>query len=328
MNRPTKLFLTFLLCLSAGSAKAQTGEAGAFRFLEYSPAAQSASLGGNHVAIFDANSTLFTINPAFLTPTQSKNVSASFVNYFSDSKYGMANVAYHLPQVGTVGVGIRYFGYGEFDRFDESGLAMGTFSASDLAFTTALSTQLSEKLTAGTSVDIIRASYDIYSSTAIAGNAGIFYKDTERLFSAGLTIRNVGDQLSYFNETREALPFDISLGISKKPEQFPFHLHLTLRQLNNWDLRVFGETEQPDLVENLMRHAILGGEAKLGDHLLLRLGYNRYLHEQAKTNENFDFAGASIGLGIKAKGLIIDISRSSYSDLGGVLQFSIRSQIN
>ena len=306
----------------------QTNNSTIFRFLEITPSAEAAALGGNHVGMFAPNSSLLFLNPAYLTPSISGNISATFVNYLSDSKIGFANGAFHIKNIGTLGIGIRYAGYGDFDELDENGNNLGSFNANDLSLTTALSTQLSGRLSAGAGVDLIHSSYHSYNSTAITVSGGLYYLDTENDFSAGLSIRNLGDQIDPFNGIREEIPFDISVGISKKPENFPFRLNLTLRQLNDWDMRVIGENENPSLLDNAFRHVIFGGEAKFSENVKLRLGYNRLLHEQTKTNESFDFAGVSFGLGLKVKSLDIDLSRNSYSNLGGIVQISISSQLN
>lgn len=320
--------LLLILLVSTISLSAQTNNSAIFRFLEITPTAKAAALGGNHVGLFDANSSLFYLNPAYLTPESSKNVSATFVNYLSDTRIGFANGAYDIKNVGTLGVGIRYAGYGELNQLDENGNNLGSFNANDLSLTAGLSTMLTEKLSAGASVDFIHSSYHIYNSSAITTAGGIYYLDKESNFSAGVSFRNLGDQLDYYDGFREEIPFDISAGISKKPENFPFLLSLTLRQLNDWDLRVVGENEKPELLDNLFRHVIFGGEAAFSDNFKLRLGYNRLLHEQTKTNQSFDLAGVSIGIGLKVKGLDIDLSRSSYSKIGGIVQISIRSQLN
>ena len=316
-----------LLFLFLGSdIFAQTQRNEVYRFLEMSSSAWSSALGGNQVAIFEGNSSLMHLNPAYLEESSAKNVSATFVNYLADAKYGFANYAIHFPTVGTVGFGIRYAGYGDLTEYDVTGSNRGNLNAGDLALNGTLSTQVSEKLRAGAGVDYIHSSYGDFTSTAISGSAGLYYLDIESRFSAGFSIRNLGDQLTYFNETRENLPFDISFGISKKPENFPFQLSLTMRQLNDWDLRVPGETTAPNFGDQLFRHMIIGGEAELGKYLDLRFGYNRWQHDQAKVNENFDFAGASIGVGINLRKVQIDISRSSLSDIGGVVQLSVRTK--
>lgn len=318
--------LTFFL--AASSAFAQTNNSTIFRFLEITPSAKAAALGGNHVGMFDANASLLYLNPAYLTPESSKLVSATFVNYLSDSKIGFANGAYDIKNIGTLGIGIRYAGYGDLNELDEDGNNLGSFNASDLSLTAALSTMLSEKLSAGAGVDFIHSSYHIYNSSAITASGGIYYLDKETNFSAGLSFRNLGDQLDYYDGIREEIPFDISAGFSKKPENFPFRLNLTLRQLNDWDMKIVGETENPAFFDNLFRHVIFGGEAAFSENFLFRLGYNRLLHEQTKTNDSFDLAGVSVGIGLKVKGLDIDLSRSSYSKLGGIVQISVRSQLN
>lgn len=320
--------LTYLFLFISSGLFAQTNNSSIFRFLEITPSARAAALGGNHIALFDANSSLFNLNPAYLTPESSKTVSATFVNYLADARIGLANGAYDIKNIGTLGVGIRYAGYGDFNELDESGNDLGSFRASDISVTTALATKLSNRLSAGASVDFIHSSYHIYNSSAITASGGVYFQNKEKRFSAGLTIRNLGSQIDYYNGSKEDIPFDISAGISKKPENFPFQINLTLRQLNDWDMRVFGEDESPTFLDNALRHAIIGGEAAFSESFIFRLGYNHFLHEQTKTNTSFDLAGVSVGVGLRVKGLIIDLSRSSYSDLGGIVQLSLRSQLN
>ncbi len=328
MNKIHKILCLLILFFCSDIVSAQTNNSSIFRFLDITPSAKLAGLGGNHVGLFEANSSVFYLNPAYLTPATSKNVSATFVNYLADSRIGFANGAYNIKDIGTLGIGLRYAGYGELDELDENGTRLGSFNASDISLTTGLSTMLNEKLSAGAAVDLIHSSYQNYNSSAITASGGIYYLDKETNFSAGLSFRNLGDQIDYYNGFREDIPFDISAGISKKPEKFPFHLHLTLRQLNNWDLRVPGESETPAFLDNLFRHVIFGGEASFSENFKFRLGYNRLLHEQTKTNDSFDFGGVSLGVGLKIKGINIDMSRSSYSSVGGIVQISISSQLN
>ena len=327
MKKVLGLFYVLIFSFATISGTAQTNNSTIFRFLEVTPSADAAALGGNHVALFDANSSLFYLNPAYLTPSTSKTVSATFVNQLSDVRIGFANGAYDIKDVGTLGIGIRYAGYGDFEVLDENGVSSGSFRAGDLALSTALSTQLSEKLSVGVAVDFIYSSYHTYNSSAITTSGGVYYNNPEKRFSTGITFRNLGDQLDYYNGVREEIPFDISAGISKKPEYFPFQVSLTFRRLNDWDMKIAGESTDPAFIDNLFRHVILGGEAALSKNFVLRLGYNRLLHEQTKTSDSFDLAGVSIGVGLTIKGLGVDLSRSSYSDLGGIVQISIHSKI-
>ncbi|MBO6793021.1 MAG: type IX secretion system protein PorQ [Balneolaceae bacterium] len=305
---------------------AQSNTSSVYRFLQVTPSAKVAAQGGNHVGLFDANSGVLFLNPAYLDESSQHHINATFVNYLADARYGFVNYALHAPKVGTIGVGIRFAGYGDLTEYDVDGNSMGALNANDLALTSALSTQLSPKLRAGASVDFVHSSYGDFNSSALMGSAGLYYLDVDARFSAGISVRNLGDQINYYNDTREELPFDVSVGFSKKPDRFPFQLSLTLQQLNNWELDVPGDQSDETIVDNLYRHVILGAEATLSRQFFLRFGYNRWQHELVRTNENFDFAGASMGVGIYTRNIEIDISRNSLSNLGGVVQLSVRTK--
>jgi hypothetical protein len=307
---------------------AQSNTSSVFRFLDVTPTARTAGLGGNHAGLYNADFSLIHINPAYLSRANSGSVSASYLNFFSDANMGLTSGAYTFEKAGTFGAAIRYVGYGEFDQWDENGNSLGTFNPGDIAITGAYSLEIAKNLRAGAAMDFIHASYAQYKSSAVAFSGGMFYQDTTNHFSAGISIRNMGAQITTFADEREPLPLDVSIGITKKPEAFPFQLSLTLKKLNDWDLRVVGETEKPSLIDNTFRHIIFGGETYLGENVNVRLGYDHYLHELTQTGQDFDLAGVAFGVGFNIKGITIDLSRSSYSRLGGITRLSLKTDLN
>ena len=317
----------FLFFLISECSFAQSNSSGVFRFLDITPTARTAALGGNHTGLYNGDFSLIHINPAYLSVQNSGAVSASYMNFLGGANMGFTNGAYHFEDIGTFAAGIRFMGYGEFDRLDENGNQMGNFRANDLAVTGTYSLPLSTKIRAGAGLDLIHSSYAEFRSTALAVSGGIFYQDTASHFSAGIAIRNVGGQLTTFDERREPLPMDLSVGFTKKPEAFPFQLSLTLRRLTDWDLRTVGESSRPDLIDNAFRHIVFGGEAYLGENVAFRLGYDHYLHEQLKTGSDFDLAGFSIGVGFTIKHITFDFSRNSYSKLGGLTRLSVNTRL-
>lgn len=321
------VFSVFLVLMFAECSYAQSASSSIFRFLEVTPTARTAALGGSHTGLYDADFSLININPAYLNSNASGSISASFMNFLGGANMGFTSGAYHFENIGTFAASIRFMGYGEFDRLDEDGNQTGTFRANDLALTGAYSLPVTNKIYAGAGFDIIHSSYAEYKSTALALTGGVFYQDTTNHFSAGIAIRNFGGQLYAFDDRREPLPLDISAGITKKPEAFPFQLSLTFRRLTDWDLRVFGESGKPSFFNNIMRHVFFGGETYLGDSVALRLGYDHYLHEQAKTGSDFDLAGISIGIGFTVRNITFDFSRNSYSKLGGLTRLSIKTNL-
>lgn len=324
MRHLLSLLAVFILSVSAA---AQSTSSNVYRFLEISHHARNSALGGNHVALFEGDFSQFYLNPAYLDSNSVGKVSATYMNFLGEANLGSTGTVLNFQKVGLIGIGLRFVSYGEFDHLDENGNNLGNFHPGDLALAGAYSVYLSEKLRAGAALDLIYSSYSSYKSSAVAASGGLFYQDVESKFSAAITIRNLGAQITAYNERREPLPLDVSAGISKKPEGFPFHLHLTFQQLNNWDLRVFGENSRPDLLNNLFRHVIFGGEAHFTENFHLRLGYDHYLHEQTKSGSNFDLAGLAFGVGFSIKEIQVDISRNSYSKLGGITQLSIKTKV-
>ncbi|WP_428235564.1 type IX secretion system protein PorQ [Gracilimonas sp.] len=318
--------LVFLV--GAQGTVAQSNTSSVFRFLDVPPTARTAALGGNHAGLFNADFSLIHINPAYLNNDASGSISASYLNFFSDANMGFTSGAYKFENIGTFAAGIRFVGYGEFDRLDEDGNDLGNFNANDIALTGAYSMPIAKNITAGAGIDFIHSSYASYKSSAVAFSGGFFYQDTASHFSAGISIRNLGGQLTAYADDREPLPLDVSVGFTKKPEAFPFQLSLTFKKLNDWDLRVFGETGQPSFVDNVFRHVIFGGETYFGENVTVRLGYDHYLHEQTQTGQDFDLAGIAFGVGINIKSIVIDLSRNSYSRLGGVTRISLKTDLD
>jgi hypothetical protein len=321
------LLFVSILSLSSFSVLAQSDVSTIFRFLDVTPNAHASALGGNHTGLFEGDYSSYHINPAYLFGASNGQVSATFVNLLADSKMGFTNGSFQINDNNQIGLGVRFLSYGDFKTLDKNGNELGDFNAIDIAVSGAYATKVAPRWSGGVSVDLIHSSYEQYKSTAFTLTGGIYYKNIEEHFSFGAAIRNLGIQLSTYAGTKEPLPLDVSVGISKKPENFPAELSLTLRRLNDWDMRTVNETESPQLFDNLFRHVLFGGKFNFGENFNVRLGYNRYLHELNKTKENFDFAGVGFGVGFNVKDLIIDISRNSYSETGGVVQLSIKTTL-
>ena len=116
--------ITIILLVSQSSVFAQSQFDHVYRFLEVPSSAVAAALGGYHVGAFSSNSSMFSLNPAYLQESNSNTIHASFVNYLLDARYGYANYSHHVPSIGTLGFGIRYAGYG--DLVLKRGLTLST----------------------------------------------------------------------------------------------------------------------------------------------------------------------------------------------------------
>lgn len=330
MNLKTVLRLftacSFLL-MGATSVLGQHADRAVFRFLNLPVSARAAALGGNNPALFGADPVHFQLNPAYLGSPVEKSVAISYINQLADVNSMFANTAFAMGEVGNLGVGIRYTGYGDFDRMDHTGSVDGAFRAYDMAMSVGLGRSVGEAFSYGVGMDLIYSSYDSHNASGIGLNGGFRYHEPEGNIVIAGAFSNLGSQLSSYNGTREAMPADVRVGVSVKPEYVPARLHFMLQGLNEWDQTVPSDTEAPSLMSNLARHLSVGTEFVFSPNFNFRLGYNHYMHEAYKGDEGFDFAGVSYGFGIIVKRLTIDFSRNGYSDLGGTYQLGLRTRL-
>ncbi|MCH8523929.1 MAG: type IX secretion system protein PorQ [Balneolales bacterium] len=323
-----KAFLLFFGVFALSQvALSQYGGTSVFRFLNVPVSPQSAALGGLPVSLTHANPSQIHNNPAFLNRTHSGMISATWSRYLTESDFGLLTGAWHLPNVGTLGGGIRYLNYGEFDRIDASGTQQGTFNAYDFALKLSLSRTYAEILQYGVGIDFIQSSYDSFSSGGIAFSGGILVTLHNAETSFGLSFVNLGTQLSTFDGIREALPFDLRAGATHKLEHLPLRLSITAHSLNRWEMRVPSDDNSPDFTTNLFRHIALGGEFLFSQNFHVRLGYNQFLHDELRTERTIDMAGFGFGVGINIKGIGVEFSRNSYSEMGHLFKLGIQTRL-
>ncbi len=315
-----------LLLLITNPVGAQIGNETVFGFLNVPGSARTAALGGDHVSLDQGNTSLFTTNPAYLNVTTHKEFYVSYVNHLTDIYLGMVGFSYHLNNIGTFGTGIRFVNYGDFTRTDSEGIEQGEFSSYDFSWNMAFSRTLYENLQAGIGFQMIAGSYDSYRSTAVALFGGLLYSFNDDYTHVGISFQHLGTQLTTFDETDEDLPLTVTAGITHRLQHLPLRFNLTLHSLNRWEMPVFDDEETPGFTDNLFRHMRFGTEILFSDNFHLRVGYDRLKNEELKTDRRIDLSGAGIGLGIAVRDIRIDLSRTTYSDTGGLLQLNLSTR--
>lgn len=316
------LLLLFIPAFAIPLCAQQQSES-VFRFLTISPDARTASLGGNHAAVINPQSSQFIINPAFAEISETGQVHLSYLNHLGDIRFGTANYAIRVPELGTLSSTLRYLNYGDMSQYDELGNDNGSTFANDVALTVGMSSSLSGNLSYGLSATGIYSSLTGYSSSAVALSGGLLYTFSDRETSIGAYLNNAGTQLSTYNGITEPLPLNIAVGVVHRLQYIPVRLHLTMQRLNNWTLENAGDDEPAPFAENLFRHMVGGAEFLFGDHVSARLGYDYWLNGQTQTGKRLDGAGVSIGVALKLNTMTIDFSRTSFSDMGSVVQLGV-----
>jgi hypothetical protein len=212
-----------------------------------------------------------------------------------------------------VAAGIIYANYGTFDQTDESGTITGSFNASDIAISLGYGNTIEENLTFGAAIKVIHSSIAGYSSTALAGDAGLLYRIPDSRLSIGASVRTLGAQLSTYAGVKEPLPVDVTVGASIVPKGIPLFLNVNFHKLT---------ADAPTMADRF-RAFTLGGEFTLSRVVLLRIGYNNELRTDLKTGGTAGMAGFSGGIGLKVAGYSIDYALSSLGTIGSVHRISL-----
>jgi hypothetical protein len=300
----------------------QTGGDNVYEFLNLTHSAFVASLGGSNVAISNNDLNLVYHNPGLLNSSMSKSAALNYVNYFAGINYGMAMYSQTFRGIGNFAAGITYLNYGSFTEADESGNITGTFTASEYAFSMIYSREIDSLFTVGANLKPVLSHLERYTSFGLALDLGASYHTRSNLFTAGLTIKNIGLQLtSYAGEPKQKLPFEIQAGVSQRLAHAPFRFSLTLRHLEKFDLThqyitpsSSGEqaTSESDLAENLLKHVIIGTELIPHKNFYVSAGYNYQRRSELKVDSKVSTVGLSWGFGIKTSWIDIEFGRASY----------------
>ncbi|NND35354.1 MAG: type IX secretion system protein PorQ [Saprospiraceae bacterium] len=310
--------LLFFTTVLSPIVYSQVGGSSIYTFLNSSSSARATALGGTIITDPGSDLALALENPAQLN--EQMNGQISFQHQFIQLgiQSGYVGFGKFIPskKIMTHGA-IKYIGYGTFEQTDEFGNQIGEFKGNEVSLQLGASYQVYEKLHIGANVKFIQSSLDVYRSSGMALDLGALYIDTASNFTVGLVIKQMGSQLTSYEDTRENLPLNVLVGISKRLKHLPFRLSLTWHHLNKWNLLYddpnsqeggfFGGFQllenEATKTDNFFRHIIFGGEMYLGkkELLSLRVGYNHQLKQELSVTNLRSLTGISLGFGFRVK---------------------------
>ncbi len=319
------LFTLYSLTLAlAASAQSQSGNV--YEFLDLPSSARAVAIGGNHALIGTEDVSFTLMNPAQLTDSVGAGATVGLnvcpmpqgVAYFS-----AAYSSGQLP-LGTWGIGIQAINYGEFTNYDEYEVEQGKVTARETAIYLIYSRPLMPQLTVGATFKPIISHLAEYRSFGIAMDMGARYVGSTKRFSASLVVRNLGGQITTYDEdgSHEVLSTDLSLGCNYTAEHAPFRLSFTLKDICHWNLSP-DNSEKISAGDNIMRHMLFGVEFVPAKGFWFGMGYNHRQRKEARTASSGGAAGISWGAGLLIKGIHIDYGHGRYHLAGASNSISI-----
>lgn len=331
-----KILLSVSALFVAQFGWTQVGGNHAYQFLTLIGAPRQAALGGNNITNYDGDVNQPLYNPAAINSEMDNSFSLNYGKYYGDVNFGTASYSKTLNNERSFHVGVTYLNYGSIEGYDENGFQTGSFSGNDVALSVGYAHHIDgTNFHIGTNIKLISSTLESYNSLGAAADIGGLYVDPETGWNIGISFRNIGTQITTYNELRESLPFEVIAGISKKLENVPIRWHLTLDNLQKWDVSFSNpnrsETdldgnvteENVSFFNNLIRHVTIGTEFFPDKNFNLRLSYNFRKGEEMKVLENRHFSGFSAGFGLRVKRFRFDYSYSRYTIAANTSLFGV-----
>jgi hypothetical protein len=302
------LFFLFLTKISFGQH--------IYEFLRLDNSARAGALAGSFVANNDDANVIF-FNPAGLGLLNDNPISFSYLKHLLDINLTSLAYSTEIEGIGRVGAAVKYINYGDFQAATENGEKTGNFSAGDVVFILGYSNTLDKNFYYGINGKVIYSSIAGYSSSGLAADFGLHYIIPQDEFDVGFAILNAGAQLSAYETTKESLPLDIVIGVSKRLAHLPLRLSLDFHQLN----------ENKDNFGQRFNAFTIGAEFTLSKALRLRLGYDNQTRKDLKIGTTSGVAGLNIGVGLVISKYNFDYGFSSMGLVGGLHRISISTTL-
>ena len=295
------VFFAFMMLISLPifAQESQT----AYNFLRLPVSAHVAALGGDHITLNEDDASLCFHNPALIQNVSDRTLNLNMMTYMQGTVTGSAAFVRAAGNRGTWAVTGRYMDYGKMKETNVRGEETGTFGARDVCIGGTFAYGLTEHISGGVTVKMAASYMGNYNSLAALVDLGLNYYDAEHEWSISAVARNLGGQLTAFEDEYERMPLDLQLGVSKRLVGSPLRLTATFVRLNDWEY-------------GIGKHLIIGADLLLGQQFYLAAGYNGMRASELKVSdgkeEKAHGAGLSVGGGIQLERFKLHVAYAKY----------------
>ena len=299
MKRCVSILASLLVALLSVAQESQT----VYNFLRLPVSAHAAALGGDNITLQDDDGALVFHNPALVNNVSDRTLNLNMMTYLEGTVTASAAFLRAVGERGTWGVSGRFVGYGEMKETDVEGRQTGTFSAKDFALGGTFAYALSDHWTGGVTAKLIASYIGQYNSMGAGVDLGLNYWSGESEWSVSAVARNLGGQLTAYEDDFERIPLDVQLGVSKRLVGSPLRFSAMLVRLNDWQY-------------GIGKHLVLGADLLLGERFYVAAGYNPMRAAEMKIasgdEESAHGAGLSLGAGLTLERLKLHVAYGQY----------------
>ena len=285
--------------LHAGAQESQT----VYNFMRLPVSAHAAALGGSGITLIEDDATLIFHNPSLINNISDRTLNLNFMTYMEGATTASASFIRAAGERGTWGITGLFMSYGTMKETNASGQQTGEFSAKDIALGGSFAYSLSEQFTGGITAKFIASYIGQYNSLGACVDLGINYYNSHSELSVSAVARNLGGQLSAYEDDFERMPLDLQLGVTKRLLGSPLRLSASLVRLNDWQY-------------GLGKHIVIGADLILSPQFYIAADYNAMRASEMKIAEDDGSsahgAGLSIGAGLQLERLKLHVAYAKY----------------
>ena len=335
-----KIFFCYLILFSS-TLYSQVGGESIFQFLNLTSSSRQVALGGEVLTLInDVNQPIW--NPSTINAELDKQLSINYTNFLAGISVGSASYSQVINRrFGAIHGSIKYLNYGTLIEADENGNETGNFKASDVALSVGYAFNLPwTNIFMGFNGKLVNSTISNFTSNGIAADIAVLYYSPYKSYAFTLVARNIGTQIQTFDGTNEKFPFKVAIGGSYKLRYVPLKWHLTLDNLQQWNLAVPNPSNASSDLEgnitnenisfftNAIRHLVIGAELFPDSPINLRAGYNFRRSSELKLQNARTFSGISFGFGIKMNKLRFNYAFSKYHAATNASTFSLQFDLD
>ena len=304
----------------------QIGGSNTYQFLELSPSPRHMALG-SWVSTLSPNSIHSGLaNPAMVSDSIDGQVVLNYQPYFAGINRGTAAAVFALNEEHFILMDTRFIHYGTFDETNIFGEKIGDFSGNEVSLGLAYAHHFfSKNLFLGARLNLISSTLAEYNSIGFTTDLGVYYTLPKSLYRFGLVARNIGSQLRTYDSIKESIPFSLSLSISNELQYLPLRWHLSIGNLQNWNLAYVNPNQQqtnfegdlidenPSFFDELIRHFAIGAELFPDRAFSIQIGYNFLRSAELSVTDVRSFSGLSFGFGVNLRKIRFNYSHARFS---------------
>ena len=325
-----KLFILILFVVTL-SVSAQNGSE-AYTFLRFPTSTRANALGGHTVALVERDPSLIFHNPALLGAEMDGMINLNYMNYISDINVGSALFTKAHGEKGAWGVGATFISYGDIQEVLPDNVVTGaSLSAKDISVNGFYSRDLSERWRGGLSLKFLYSGLADYTSIGLCVDAGLSYYNSDKGFSFGFALKNIGAQLKAYEDERQKMPWDIQMGITQKMAHAPIRFSLTAQYLNRWKFDYIDNTDKEydgdSFVKTLAKHFIIGVDFIPSENFWVGVGFNPKVNMEMKLKGGGSFSGFSAGAGVRIKMFDVGFSLAKYHPSAMSMMISVSTTL-